>query len=172
MQNKNQIIIIGANLRFSGFCGISSFSDWLRICWIWSLLYYNFYTKLNIYMNFRINLTKFYINFLRQKHQIDILYVSFNAWESQVSFYTPFHSFIYPLSFILYPLSFFLNFFIINLFLHIYSILYKSSRFKQIIFNKYETNLKTIISTQESENLRFASIIIFKFLFCIFNRYN
>ena len=29
--------ITGANLRFSGFCKISSFSDLLRICWIWSV---------------------------------------------------------------------------------------------------------------------------------------
>ena len=41
-----------------------------------------------VYMNFRIILTQFYINFLRQEHQID---VSFNAWDSQVSSYTPFH---------------------------------------------------------------------------------
>ena len=32
-----------------------------------------------IYMNFRTNLTQFYINFSRQEHQIDVLYVSFNA---------------------------------------------------------------------------------------------
>ena len=32
-----------------------------------------------IYMNFRIHLTKIYINFSRQEHQIDVLYVSFNA---------------------------------------------------------------------------------------------
>ena len=50
-------------------------------------------------MNFRINLTQFYINFSRQEHQIDVLYVLFNAWDSQVSFYTPFHiSFTVPLS--------------------------------------------------------------------------
>ena len=51
-----------------------------------------------IYMNFRKNLTQFYINFSRQEHQIDVLYVSFNAWDSQVSFFTPFHfSFTFPL---------------------------------------------------------------------------
>ena len=32
-----------------------------------------------IYINFRINLTQFYINFSTQEHQIDVLYVSFNA---------------------------------------------------------------------------------------------
>ena len=51
-------------------------------------------------------------------------------------------------------------------------ILYKISRFKQIIFSKYATNLETILSAQEPENLRFAHIIIFLFAFCIFNRYN
>ena len=49
-----------------------------------------------IYMNFCY--TEFYINFSRQEHQIDVLYVSFNAWDSQVSSYTPFHfSFTVPL---------------------------------------------------------------------------
>jgi len=42
-------------------------------------------------MNFRINLTQFYVDFLRQEHQKDVLYVSFNAWDFQVSSYTPFH---------------------------------------------------------------------------------
>ena len=32
-----------------------------------------------IYMNFRTNLTQCYINFSRQEHQIDVLFVSFNA---------------------------------------------------------------------------------------------
>ena len=35
-------------------------------------------------------MTKFYINFSRQKQYIDVLYVSFNAWGSQVSSYNPF----------------------------------------------------------------------------------
>ena len=42
------MIITGANLRFSGLCGTSSFSDWFRFCGI-SVLYYEFYTKLYIY---------------------------------------------------------------------------------------------------------------------------
>ena len=84
------MILTGANLRFSGFCGISSFSYWFHICGIWSVLYYNFYTKLHIYMNFRINLTLFYFNFSIQEHKIDVLYVLFNAWDS------------HPLSFFLY----------------------------------------------------------------------
>ena len=47
-----------------------------------------------IYMNFRLNLTKFYTNFSRQEHQID---VSCNAWDFQVS--SPFSfSFTVPLS--------------------------------------------------------------------------
>ena len=49
-------------------------------------------------MNFRINLTQFYIHFSRQEYQTDVLNVSFNAWDSQVSSYTPFHfSFTPPL---------------------------------------------------------------------------
>ena len=47
--------------------------------------------------NLRISGVERYIYFSRQKHQIDVLYVSFNAWDSQVSFYTPFHfSFTVP----------------------------------------------------------------------------
>ena len=50
-------------------------------------------------MSFRKSLTQFYINYLRQEHQIDVLYVSFNTWDSQVSSYTPFHfSFTVPFS--------------------------------------------------------------------------
>ena len=34
----------------------------------------------SIYMNFRMNLTlQFYVDFSRQEHKIDVLYVSFNA---------------------------------------------------------------------------------------------
>ena len=42
-------------------------------------------------MRFGIILTQFYINFSRQEHQIDVLYVSFKTCDSQVSAYTPFH---------------------------------------------------------------------------------
>ena len=42
-------------------------------------------------IHFGIILTRFYINFLRQKHQIELLYVSINPWDSQVSAYAPFH---------------------------------------------------------------------------------
>ena len=45
-------------------------------------------------MNFRVNLTHFYINFSRQEQQIDV--VSFNAWDAQVSSY---FSFTVPLTF-------------------------------------------------------------------------
>ena len=45
--------------------------------------------------------------------------------------------------------------------IHIYSILYKSSRFKQIIFNKYAKNLKTIISYR---SLRISGLLQLKFL--------
>ena len=63
-----------------GFSGISSFSYWSRNSWIWLDVYICVCT----YMNFRIK-TQFYINFSRQELQIDVLYVSFNAWDSQVS---------------------------------------------------------------------------------------
>ena len=39
MKNKKNINIIGVKLRFSGSCEISSFSDWLHICWILKLLF-------------------------------------------------------------------------------------------------------------------------------------
>ena len=45
-----------------------------------------------IYIRFGIILTQFYINFsIHQEHQIDVLCVSFNAWDSHVSSYTPSH---------------------------------------------------------------------------------
>ena len=56
-----QTEITWPNLGFSGFCWISSFSDWFRICGI----------------------------FLETETSDDVLYVSFNAWDSQVSSYTP-----------------------------------------------------------------------------------
>ena len=34
---------------------------------------------------FGIILTQFYINFSRQEHQLELLYVSINSWDSQVS---------------------------------------------------------------------------------------
>ena len=40
----------------------------------------------------------FFINFSRQEHKIDVLYISFKPWDSQVSSYTPFYfSFTVPL---------------------------------------------------------------------------
>ena len=52
-----------------------------------------------IYVRFDIIWTQFHINFSRQEYQIDVLYISFNAWDSQVSAYTHFHfSFTVPLS--------------------------------------------------------------------------
>ena len=49
------------------------------------------FTQNFIYIDFRIIFTQFYINFSRQEHQKDVLYVSFNAWDFQVSSYIPFH---------------------------------------------------------------------------------
>ena len=42
-----------------------------------------------IYIRSGIILTRFYIKFSRQEHQIAVLYVSFNACDSQVSSYSP-----------------------------------------------------------------------------------
>ena len=78
MQNKNLYIIIGANLRFSGSVGYNRF----QIGCVY-VEYDLFNTTISIqnciYMNFRINLTQFYINFLRHEYHIDVLYVSFYA---------------------------------------------------------------------------------------------
>ena len=41
---------------------------------------------------------------------------------------------------------------------HIFAILYKSCRFKQIIFSKYETMSENYHIPQEPENLRFTAI--------------
>ena len=49
-------------------------------------------------IRFGIILIEFYVKFSRQEHQIDVLLVSFNSWDSQVSVYTPFlFSFRVPL---------------------------------------------------------------------------
>ena len=98
-----QIIFSKYTTKLKLFCGISSFSDWFRICGIWSDYNITTFIQNCTYMNFRINLTQFYMNFLRQEHQIDVLYGSFNAWDSQVSSYTsflrchPIPPFIFPL---------------------------------------------------------------------------
>ena len=56
---------------------------------------YKIWYKYTFYFNFDTVLN----HFSRQEHQIDVLYVSFNTWDSQVSSYTPFHfSFTVPLS--------------------------------------------------------------------------
>ena len=65
-------IRIGANLRFSGSWGYRRFQ--IGCVFVeYDLLIYNFYTKM-LCMNFRINLTQFYINFSRQEF---FLYSSF-----------------------------------------------------------------------------------------------
>ena len=119
MQNKNLKIIIEANLRFSGSSGIYIFRLVLY------LLNMTFIQNC-IYMNFRINLTQFYINFSRQEYQIDVLYVSFNSWDSQVSAYTTFHfSFTVPLN------SYIYRYICLNIFiyLHIYILSWTLQRF-------------------------------------------
>ena len=78
MQNRYWIIRTGANLRFSGFCGISSFSYWFRVCGIWSVLYFNFYTKLHIY---------------EFSYKFDTVYIDFSRFSGFI---------LYPFSFFLY----------------------------------------------------------------------
>ena len=64
---------------------------WRKLLWRHTRLY-------RLYIRFGIILTQFCINFSRQEHQIDVLYVSFKTWDSKVSAYTPFHfSFTVPL---------------------------------------------------------------------------
>ena len=102
-------IITGANLRLSGFCGISSFNT-------------TNFNKISFSIRFGIILTQFYINFSKQEHQTDFLCVLFKTWDSQVSAYTPFHfSFTVPLNFILFFFKQFdeVKFIFVNIYLHI-----------------------------------------------------
>jgi len=94
MPNKNLKTTIWASLRFSGSCGIKSVAYLLNMICLNLLILY----KIVYIWIFELFL-QFYISFSRQKHQIDDLYVSFNAWVSQVSSYTPFDfSFTVPLN--------------------------------------------------------------------------
>jgi len=68
---------MGANLRFSGSCGTTRFQIGCVFA-EYDLFKPTTYKQNCIYMNFRIILTQFDINFSRQDHQIDVLYVSFN----------------------------------------------------------------------------------------------
>ena len=64
---------------------------WVEVLVTW----YGRIPYIKIYIRFGISLSQFYINFSGQEHQIDVLYVLFNVWDSQVSS-------LYPLSFFLY----------------------------------------------------------------------
>ena len=66
MQNKNLKVITGANLRLATV-GYSNF----QIGCI-------FVEYDRIYIRFGIILTQFYINFSRQEHPIDVLYILLN----------------------------------------------------------------------------------------------
>ena len=92
MQKKNYNESKPEILRF---CGIQWFSDCLRICWINDLFKPTTSIQHFIYIDFRIILTQFYINFSRHEHQIDVLYASFNACKI-LRFY-PIPPFIFPL---------------------------------------------------------------------------
>ena len=52
--------------------------------------------------------------------------------------------------------------------IHICAILYKSSRFKQIIFNQIRNQSENDDIPQKPENLRFAHVIIFIFFYFAF----
>ena len=79
-----------------GTSGLSYFSD--SVFADYDLFKTLIHIPYHIFIGFGIILTHFYINFSRQEHQIDVLYVSFKTWDSQVSAYTPFHfSFTVPL---------------------------------------------------------------------------
>ena len=60
-------------MRFSGSCGIG--------CVFVEYELFNATTLIQnlIYIRFGIILTQFYLNFSRQEHQIDVLYVSFKT---------------------------------------------------------------------------------------------
>ena len=63
------------------------------VAYLLKMICLNHYFHTILYINeFLYNFdTVFFINFSRQEHQMDFLYVSFYAWDSQVSSYTPFH---------------------------------------------------------------------------------
>ena len=83
---KNLIRIIkGAYLNFSGSSGLSKFSDLLRICSMWSVFLFLFTQKSHWY-----NLTKFYINFSKQGHQIDLIWSRSTKMFRVHPIYTPF----------------------------------------------------------------------------------
>ena len=52
-----------------------------------------------------------------------------------------------------------------QIYMKIYAILYKSCRFKQLIFSKYKTNLKKTISYK---NLRISGLLLLYFHFSFF----
>jgi len=86
MQNKNKKIIfkdsqasVGYN-RFHIGCVFVEYDLFISATFVQN----------SLHMNFGVNLIQFYINFSRQEHQIDVLYVSFSACEI-----LRFHS-IYP----------------------------------------------------------------------------
>ena len=74
MQTKNKIII-GANQGPVEYCRFQIGCVFVE----YDLFNAKNFIQNCMYMNFRINLTQFYINFSRQEHQIDVLEVSFNS---------------------------------------------------------------------------------------------
>ena len=69
MQNKK--IIIGANLRFSGFEGFNHFQ--IGCVFVeYDLFNTTTFIQNLTYVRFGIILTQFYVNFSSQKHKIDV----------------------------------------------------------------------------------------------------
>ena len=93
------MIELEATMIFLRSSGISLFPDWFSICWIWSVQYYESYTKSYIY-TFWYNFDTVLYQFLETRTS-DRTLIS-----SQVSTYTPLYiSFTVPL---IYPLIYFL----------------------------------------------------------------
>ena len=87
------------NLQLA-FSGISSFSDWLLICWIWSVWTHYFYTKLIVYILIFVYIWHSFISISRDRNIRDDFHGS-RSRAKVISFQPipPFHfSFTVPLN--------------------------------------------------------------------------
>ena len=60
--------IIGANLSYIGFSGISSFLNWLRILAEYDMLKPTIFFKNFIFIDFHVNLTHFFLSISRDRN--------------------------------------------------------------------------------------------------------
>ena len=75
MQNQNYKNYNRCKSEFS-----KAFLGYRRFQIVCLIVEYGLFNTTNlIYIRFGIILTQFYINFSRQEHQIDVLYISFNS---------------------------------------------------------------------------------------------